>query len=85
MGMKRRLVGLVAAGSVFGLAGVSAVPAVAGGLAHERLAGPSGWRRLWRWRNTRGGARGRWCMWRLIVTRWMPYQQRLSGRSGGAH
>lgn len=42
MGVKRWLVGLVAAGSMFGLAGVSAVPAVAGELAHERLAGPSG-------------------------------------------
>lgn len=42
MGMKRWLVGLVAAGSMLGLAGVSAVPAVAGGLAHERLAGSSG-------------------------------------------
>ena len=34
--------GLVAAGSMLGLAGVSVVPAVAGELAHERLAGPSG-------------------------------------------
>lgn len=42
MGVKRWLVGLVAAGSMFGLAGVSVVPAVAGELAHERLAGPSG-------------------------------------------
>ena len=42
MGVKRWLVGLVAAGSMLGLAGVSAVPAVAGELAHERLAGPSG-------------------------------------------
>ena len=42
MGVKRWLVGLVAAGSMFGLAGVAAVPAVAGELAHERLAGPSG-------------------------------------------
>ncbi|MBB5847205.1 putative cell wall-binding protein [Mobiluncus mulieris] len=42
MGVKRWLVGLVAAGSMLGLAGVSAVPAVAGGLAHERLAGSSG-------------------------------------------
>ena len=42
MGVKRWLVGLVAAGSMFGLAGVSSVPAVAGELGHERLAGPSG-------------------------------------------
>lgn len=42
MGVKKCLVGLVAAGSMFGLAGVSSVPAVAGELAHERLAGPSG-------------------------------------------
>ncbi|QQT13344.1 cell wall-binding repeat-containing protein [Mobiluncus curtisii] len=42
MGVKRCLVGLVAAGSMFGLAGVSSVPAVAGELAHERLAGSSG-------------------------------------------
>lgn len=42
MGVKRWLVGLVAAGSMFGLAGVSVAPAVAGELAHERLAGPSG-------------------------------------------
>ena len=42
MGVKRWLVGLVAAGSMLGLAGVSTVPAVAGELAHERLAGPSG-------------------------------------------
>lgn len=42
MGVKRCLVGLVAAGSMFGLAGVSSVPAVAGELGHERLAGPSG-------------------------------------------
>lgn len=42
MGVKRWLVGLVAAGSMLGLAGVSVAPAVAGELAHERLAGPSG-------------------------------------------
>lgn len=42
MGVKRCLVGLVAAGSMLGLAGVSSVPAVAGELGHERLAGPSG-------------------------------------------
>ena len=42
MGVKRWLVGLVAAGSMLGLAGVSVAPAQAADLPFERLAGPSG-------------------------------------------
>ncbi|NMW44564.1 cell wall-binding repeat-containing protein, partial [Mobiluncus curtisii] len=42
MGVKKCLVGLVAAGSMLGLAGVSVAPAQAADLPFERLAGPSG-------------------------------------------